>query len=108
MGSKMIKLVFRLNGEVINIGEWNYNIVIDKDSGDELTLNPLPDGAASSEEEVIEVDGGLFAASDYSALRATMYPGIKEQLDAFWKGGEDAEAMRIKIMKVKSDMPKPS
>lgn len=103
----MIKRVFRLNNEVICIGAWNYNTVFDEASKEEVILNPLPNGATSSEEEVIEVDGGLFASSDYTAIRSTMYPEIKEQLDAFWKGGKEAEDMRAKIMKVKSDIPKP-
>ena len=39
--------------------------------------------------------------------RSNAYPPIAEQLDAFWKGGEDAEAMRLQIVAVKDKYPKP-
>jgi len=39
--------------------------------------------------------------------RSNAYPAIAEQLDAFWKGGEDAEAMRLQIVAVKNQYPKP-
>ena len=42
----------------------------------------------------------------YSRARAKMYPPIGDQLDALWKGGDDAAAMKVIIDKVKSDNPK--
>ena len=45
---------------------------------------------------------------DYAAKRRDSYPPIAEQLDALWKGGEQLEAMRIKILEVKDKYPKPS
>ena len=38
--------------------------------------------------------------------RARIYPPIGDQLDALWKGGDDAAAMKVIIDKVKSDNPK--
>lgn len=43
----------------------------------------------------------------YAEHRAAEYPPVKEQLDAFWKGGAEAEAMRAKVMAVKAAHPKP-
>ena len=42
----------------------------------------------------------------YSVKRQRSYPPIGDQLDALWKGGDDAEAMKVIIDKVKSDNPK--
>ena len=42
----------------------------------------------------------------YSRARAGIYPPIGDQLDALWKGGDDATAMKVIIDKVKSDNPK--
>jgi len=42
----------------------------------------------------------------YSRARAGIYPPIGDQLDALWKGGDDAAAMKVIIDKVKSDNPK--
>jgi hypothetical protein len=35
------------------------------------------------------------------------YPGIADQLDAIWKGGEAMENMRKTVMAVKAKWPKP-
>ena len=42
----------------------------------------------------------------YSRARSIAYPLIGDQLDALWKGGDDAAAMKVIIDKVKSDNPK--
>jgi hypothetical protein len=42
----------------------------------------------------------------YSRARVIAYPPIGDQLDALWKGGDDAEAMKAIVNKVKSDNPK--
>jgi len=42
----------------------------------------------------------------YTEKRRRSYPPIGDQLDALWKGGEDAEAMKAIVNKVKSDNPK--
>ena len=44
--------------------------------------------------------------SDYAVRRAAEYPPIADQLDALWKGGADAEAMRAKVQAVKAKYPK--
>ena len=42
----------------------------------------------------------------YSVKRQRSYPPIGDQLDALWKGGDDAAAMKVIVDKVKSDNPK--
>ena len=42
----------------------------------------------------------------YAQKRRELYPYMGDQLDALWKGGADAEEMKLKINKVKSDIPK--
>lgn len=66
------KIVYRdKEGKVINIGEWDYiKEIVDEygDDGDfigsnEITHNPLPEGATSAIEEIITLeDGGLGVA----------------------------------------------
>jgi hypothetical protein len=46
------------------------------------------------------------SAMGYSEKRLRSYPPIGDQLDALWKGGDDAEAMKAIVNKVKSDNPK--
>lgn len=46
------------------------------------------------------------AALTYAQRRSLEYPSITDQLDAFWKGGADAEAMRAQVMAVKAKHPK--
>jgi hypothetical protein len=42
----------------------------------------------------------------YDIKRQMEYPPIEDQLDAFWKGGAEAEAMKAKIDAVKAKYPK--
>lgn len=64
----MMKVIRNKEGKVINIGEWDYmeEHIEDQETG-EFTIaehNPLPEGATSSDEEVVELsDGGLAAAN---------------------------------------------
>lgn len=44
---------------------------------------------------------------DYAEARRSEYPPIEEQLDALWKGGSEAEAMRSRVISVKQRFPKP-
>ncbi len=57
-------------------------------------------------------DDGKVTASDdplgYRARRAAEYPPIGDQLDALWKGGADAEAMKAAIVAIKTKYPKPN
>jgi hypothetical protein len=45
---------------------------------------------------------------EYTKARAEAYPPIQDQLDALWKGGTEAEAMRKRIQEVKRKFPKPT
>jgi hypothetical protein len=42
----------------------------------------------------------------YKAQRASEYPAIGDQLDALWKGGDDAAAMLALVQAVKAKYPK--
>ena len=42
----------------------------------------------------------------YSEKRRRSYPPIGDQLDALWKGGAEADAMKAIVNKVKTDNPK--
>ena len=64
-------------------------------------------------ETVIRLDGFLTATefvdrfnNDYVAKRVAEYPYIGDQLDALWKGGADADAMRENILAIKAKHPK--
>jgi len=43
---------------------------------------------------------------DYYVNRASEYPALAEQLDAYWKGGADRDAMQAVIDGIKSKYPK--
>lgn len=45
---------------------------------------------------------------DYYAKRRAEYPSVGDQLDAQWKGGQEAADMQTKIQAVKNKYPKPS
>ena len=42
----------------------------------------------------------------YPEKRRRSYPPISDQLDALWKGGTAADAMKVLVNKVKTDYPK--
>lgn len=44
---------------------------------------------------------------DYAARRRHEYPSIEDQLDAMWKGGAEATAMKARVAAVKTKYPKP-
>lgn len=44
---------------------------------------------------------------DWAAKRRQAYPSLADQLDALWKGGEAADAMRLQVLAVKTKIPKP-
>jgi hypothetical protein len=48
----------------------------------------------------------LLAAMTYSQKRESEYPQIGDQLDAMWKGGAEADAMKAKIDAIKAKYPK--
>ena len=47
----MLKQVFMLGDEIINVGEWDYKIEKDEE-GNEVIENPLPEGAYVVEKEM--------------------------------------------------------
>lgn len=59
-----------------------------------------------TEQELID-GAALFEARRYRDLRRVAYPSIGDQLDALWKGGAEADAMKIQIQAVKDLYPKP-
>lgn len=44
----------------------------------------------------------------YAEARRAEYPSIEDQLDALWKGGAEAEALRKRVQAVKAKHPKAS
>ena len=51
----------------------------------------------------MNIDVDIDSTSD---KRKNYYPFLLDQLDALWKGGADADEMKIKVNKVKTDIPK--
>ena len=68
------------------------------------------DVAYDANEQVVSYDlsaaEALVAAEAYKEQRASEYPPIGDQLDALWKGGEEAAAMLAKVQAVKAKYPK--
>jgi hypothetical protein len=48
-----------------------------------------------------------YDAKEYARNRVAEYPSIGDQLDALWKGGDDAAEMLAKVQAVKNKYPKP-
>lgn len=57
----------------------------------------------SVENEELEVEEYI---PTYADKRRAEYPAVGDQLDAMWKGGEEAEAMKTKIQVIKEKYPK--
>lgn len=110
-------LVWRdADGNVVNIGPWDLkieqvpvaNFNADKPKYDKVVTNPVPPGVTKKRESIVAAeDGGRFAKSDHAGLRRAHYPSLADQLDALWKGGDEAEAMRERVAAVKRKFPKP-
>ena len=68
------------------------------------------DGAKDAQGDQVEIDMDAFNAlvdpNAYKAKRAAEYPPIGDQLDALWKGGNDAAEMLAKVQAVKTKYPK--
>jgi hypothetical protein len=68
-------------------------------------------GAFDKDGNKIEIDMSLVNAwvdpNAYKYKRQPEYPPIGDQLDALWKGGEDAQEMLAKVQAVKAKYPKP-
>jgi len=65
-----------------------------------------PIQASEVEPLVLAKQQADFDAQDYYHKRISNYPPIGDQLDAFWKGGAEAAAMKAKIDEVKAKYPK--
>ena len=68
------------------------------------------DVAYDANEQVVSYDlaaaEALVTANAYKEQRASEYPAIGDQLDALWKGGDDAAAMLALVQAVKAKYPK--
>lgn len=105
MGANDMKTVaYIIDGRLEHVGEWDLQI------GE--FENPIPRNAErveiDSSDIVLTEKGRMVLQSDWYSLREDAYPDIRDQLDAAWKGGEDAEAMRQLIISIKEKYPKPT
>lgn len=120
-------LVITLDGTIINEGPWDYRIRTERVVGNpypgedlppddwdfEISFkdfidNPLPEGAVEEDVETVRTaKDRLVFATDWYNLREDAYPAIADQLDAFWKGGTEAEAMVAAVTAIKVRYPKP-
>ncbi len=118
--------VFMLDGKIINVGEWDYQVYQVEVIGnpffgegdapedwdyqirfEDVIGNPLPDGATEEDREVVEsAKGRLLLVDDWRSLREDAYPSTKDQLDAMWKGGEAGQEMAVVVQAVKEKYPK--
>lgn len=80
-----------------------------------MVANAVSGGISESDIEVGYADDDVVegwikeqaeSAMGYSEKRRRSYPPIGDQLDALWKGGDDAKAMLAIVNKVKLDNPK--
>lgn len=67
----------------------------------------LPDGCVEVSEAEAEALRPKPPEPTYADLRRAEYPPLGDQLDALWKGGADAAAMKAIIDGVKAKYPKP-
>jgi len=81
------------------IGDFTYEDLIWEDD----SVSPTKEQVESKADELeLEYDN-----NQYRLQRVPEYPPIGDQLDALWKGGEDAEEMLAKVQAVKAKYPKP-
>lgn len=119
--------VFLQGGELLNVGEWDYQLFTEELVGNPWTGegeapedwdfdiqheiregNPLPPGAIEADVEIATTaKGRLVLATDWYRLREDAYPPIRDQLDAYWKGGDAKAAMAEAVLAVKNAYPKP-
>ena len=66
----------------------------------------------SVEADDLYIDGQFvkpeIPATTYDEQRKAEYPDIRDQLDALWKGGAEADAMKEIIQAIKAKYPKSS
>jgi len=78
---------------VEHISKWNNELL-----GPQPTPDQLPP---------ISAVGPYLQLVNVRNRRLNEYPPIGDQLDAIWKGGQEMEAMRLKILSIKEKFPKP-
>ena len=83
--------------------------VVDKPSSDRMDywVVDADKKTLTYDKSTADSDDAAIAAVAYKEVRRAAYPEIGDQLDAIWKGGDDQEAMKVIVDKVKSDNPKP-
>ena len=69
---------------------------------------PLPAGFTPPSQEEFEAQVAELSRLEYQGRRRVEYPPVGDQLDALWKGGEAAAAMKALVEAVKLKHPKPS
>lgn len=95
------------NGEIINVGPWDYQLTTDED-GTQVINNPIPDGAIEEDVEyTLDARGRIRKVDDYHHLRKAEYPSIGDQLDALFAAGLYPAEMAAKIQEIKDKYPKP-
>jgi hypothetical protein len=99
--------VFTLNGQIINVGDWDYCISLDEE-GNEVITNPIPEGTVEEDVEYVhDAKGRIRHADDYYYLRKAEYPSIGDQLDALFAAGLFPKDMTEKLQAIKDKYPKP-
>jgi hypothetical protein len=102
-----------LHGEPTNESEFlqyfHKQVGTDESNGHAIMSNDPEDfGVTWSQIEIAAQQlNDEYVASEYQRLRKPEYPPIGDQLDALWKGGEDAQEMLARVQAVKSKYPKP-
>jgi hypothetical protein len=69
--------------------------------------NPMMGGTETVERKITIYDYVQPDYPDYWVHRKLAYPPIGQQLDAMWKGGQDAAMMEALIKAIKEKYPKP-
>lgn len=99
--------VFTLDGQIINVGDWDYCVSLDEE-GLEVINNPLPEGATEEDIDFVQdAKGRIRHLNDYYYLRKAEYPSIGDQLDALFAAGVFPEEMAAKLQAIKDKYPKP-
>lgn len=76
------------------------------DQNGNLYIGDMRDGDREATPDEIAAWTGSHKPT-YADLRRAEYPPIGDQLDALWKGGADAAAMKAIIDGIKAKYPKP-
>ena len=75
-------------------------------SQDHLIGDKTPITQQEAEQIRMQKEQERYNALTYAEKRRQEYPPIGDQLDALWKGGAEAEAMKALVQAVKNKFPK--